>query len=127
MKFKITSVAAVGFGALIGLTEAWPAELLKSGTTYTITGMGFAGTGSPTADFTNTVKLSRKAQTFDHLQIAEHTTFLNAHTEFAEFYIRTRPHRRHARPLPLVALELVADVLPSSDLARFSRARTSRF
>ena len=105
MKFKFTFIAAVGFGAVIGLNEARAAELLDFGTTYTITGMGFTGTGSTTANFTDTVMLSPNAQTFDHgtLQITEHTTFLGGGTEFAEFFISTNCRHRHGRPPPLVA------------------------
>jgi hypothetical protein len=104
MKFKFILGAAAGFCACLGLGDAMSAELLKFGTTYMITGTGFTGTGSSTANFTDTVTLSSKPQTFNHgtLQITEHTTFLPAGGEFAEFYISTKPRLRHVRP-PLVA------------------------
>ena len=59
MKFKIALVAATGLATLIAFNPAALAsEILDFGTTYTITGTGFTGTGSSTADFTDTVLLS---------------------------------------------------------------------
>jgi len=51
------------------------------------------------------VTLSPKPQTFNNgtLQITEHTTFLRAGGEFAEFYISTKPRLRHVHPPALVA------------------------
>jgi hypothetical protein len=90
MKFRLALVAVAGFGALIVFDQAMASDLLNFGTTYTITGQGFTGTGSTTADFTDTVLLSPSTQTFDAgtLQITEATTRF-AGGEFVEFYIST--------------------------------------
>ncbi len=107
MKFNFAIAAAVGFGALMGLNQARSAELLDFGTTYTITGMGFTGTGPSTANFTDTVTLGPNARTFDHgtLKITEHTTFVGfvGDREYAEFCISTNRRDRQLRPPPLVA------------------------
>ena len=121
MKFKIALVAATGLATLIAFNPAALAsEILDFGTTYTITGTGFTGTGSSTADFTDTVLLSPATQTFDGgtLQITETTTPF-AGGEFAEFYISTVSSAPTGPPTPppLVAGGSTSTVTFSIDLS----------
>ena len=120
MKFKLSLFAVAGLGALIVINQATASELLDFGTTYTITGTGFTGTGSSTADFTDTVLLSATTQTFDGgtLQIIETTTPF-AGGEFAEFYISTVSNTVTGPPTPppLVADGSTSNVTFSIDLS----------
>jgi hypothetical protein len=119
MKFHFTLFAAVGLAALISSDQA-KAQLLDLGTTYTIEGQGFTGTGSP-PNFTETVELSSSTQTFDNgkLQISVTQTPWEIlapirsgvrHGVFAEFYIRAPRRSRVSSPPPLVSPSTVNNV-----------------
>src|ERR1700722_14860760 len=112
MKLHFTLFAAVGLAALISSAQA-KAQLLDFGTTYTIEGQGFTGTGSP-PNFTENVQLSSSTVTFDNrkLQITETQTpwriLAPIRTPlrrgvFVEFNIPApRRSRRQLSPPPLV-------------------------
>jgi hypothetical protein len=107
MKFHFTLFAAVGLAALISSDQA-KAQLLDLGTTYTIEGQGFTGTGSPPS-FTEMVALSSSTVTFDNRKLQITVTQTPWHTlapirsgVFAEFYIRAPRHSRVSSPPPLV-------------------------
>ena len=100
MKFHFTLFAAAGLAALISSDQA-KAQLLDFGTTYTIKGEGFTGTGSP-PNFTENVELSSKTLTIDNRKLQITVTQTPWHTlaplrsgVFAEFYIRAtrRPYQ----------------------------------
>ena len=105
MKLHFTLFAAVGLTALSSSDHA-KAQLLDLGTTYTIEGQGFTGTGSP--NFTERVQLSSSTLTFDNRKLQITVTQTPWHTlaplrsgVFAEFYIRAA-RRNQFSPPPLV-------------------------
>ena len=107
MKFHLTLFAAIGLAALISSDQA-KAQLLDLGTTYTIEGQGFTGTGSP-PNFSEQVELSSSPVIFDNRKLLITVTQTPWHTwapirsgVFAEFYIRAPRHSRVSSPPPLV-------------------------
>ena len=107
MKFHFALFAAVGLAALISSHQA-KAQLLDLGTTYTIEGQGFTGTGSP-PNFSEQVELSSSPVIFDNRKLLITVTQTPWHTlapirsgVFAEFYIRAPRHSRVSSPPPLV-------------------------
>jgi hypothetical protein len=119
MKLHFTLFAAVGLAALISSAQA-KAQLLDFGTTYTIEGQGFTGTGSP-PNFTENVQLSSSTVTFDNrkLQITETQTPWRILAPirsavrrgvFVEFYIHATRRSRQLSPPPLVDPSTVNNV-----------------
>jgi hypothetical protein len=106
MKFHFTLFAAVGLTALISSDQA-KAQLLDLGTTYTIEGEGFTGTGSP--NFNEQVELSSSTLTIDNRKLQITVTQTPWHTllpirsgVFAEFYIHATRRNNQFFPPPLV-------------------------
>jgi hypothetical protein len=116
MKFHFTLFAAVGLTALISSDQA-KAQLLDLGTTYTIEGQGFTGTGSP-PNFSEQVELSSSTLTIDNRKLQITVTQTPWHTllpirsgVFAEFYIHATRRNHQFFPPPLVdpSTDTVAD------------------